>query len=639
MSLSRVLAFLLPCLALSAPAADVRYFLQLADPGFGEPEFFLNNAVGAPVILDRLIVDEVNGSVIAAITLDSVDVGQLQGAVQGYFGPGPVFKLYPAFEITPDGAGTGGQTNPPANNDALDSYVLPPQVPHFPAPPSVAGKVRVNIVGTGIDQGHPDLLNVTFVSGLSRMLNPDFLSPDPFLDPSIDYHNHETALAACIAGQQTGLLPRLGQFTGLEFRSVLTYSLPQSGVAPRAFSSDSVIALNDLIADQKTRMETPYLKNHAAVICFAHSISEPGSRDGVLELMFDLAWQNNILTVLSAGNRSIDAAISSPAGIGELIVHNDGSGQQVTTRYWPPYGSFNAKLPTARGFLGSSPEGAHHLKIGAFSSQNFSQPWTVSSTLGSNINVANTTALGDPTTNGVDLFTAGQNIIAACSQLSEEPRASDLLLNGQHYSRTRNYQQVSGTSYSAAYATALATAIFAHNPWASPAQVRDAVMTASSASSTPGTSQPNFSTLQLPSQIPHIPLTFAQWHARYVALDEFFFETSGITAADEDQDGITNLMEYVCGMDPRIQDAHLAPVVVRAPGGLKLVFQRAAYLPAEVDWTFEQSTDLDTWTPAGKGQVTHGTTRSDGGDGADLDAVLPTVADHFYRFSATVSQP
>ena len=620
--------------------------LVLTTYGFSESSVisFLENDA-PPSFLDDMIIE--GTEITTFVSVATADVDLFHAAVQNRFvsilGLGvlnPRYRLHVDLEITPDSSSPTLLPSPPANNASLDTFLPLSSAPLFTKSVKVPGKVRVNIIGTGIDESHPELSSMNFVPGLSVMPNPDFFSPMPNLDPSIDYHNHETALAASIAGQQTGLLPRLGTFPDLEFRSVLTYDLPQPNKPASAFSSDSSRALNELIFDQQDRQQLPYLKNHAALICYAHSVSQPGARDGLLELMFDRAWDNEILTILSAGNRGTTAAIASPAGVGEAIVYQTTGGFTVTARYWPPHGTFSTNLPQNFGLNSSHPRSFRHLKIGAVSASNSSLPWSVSPTLGSNINTARTGTLGDPTNNGVDLFTAGENVVTAASVISLDGNSTDLTLDGQTYKRTRAYQQISGTSLSAAYATAVATAIYSHNPWASPPQIRKAMLDASNATDTPGTTTPNFHTLSLPTSIPHITLTFNEWHARYQKLDPLL-KTSNRKLSDEDGDGVSNLLEYFCGMDPRHQDAHLAPrfEVDETTQSVKATFQKAAYLPSTTDWTIEQCGDLQSWTSIGKGQVSELPITPQNGDGTTQEVTLPltvTNTDNFYRLAITI---
>jgi hypothetical protein len=64
-------------------------------------------------------------------------------------------------------------------------------------------------------------------------------------------------------------------------------------------------------------------------------------------------------------------------------------------------------------------------------------------------------------------------------------------------------------------------------------------------------------------------------------------------AADEDGDGLANLVEYAVGRDPVTTDSSTAPLVSNHSGTLALTFQR---LRADLNYTVQASDDLAAWS-------------------------------------------
>ena len=78
---------------------------------------------------------------------------------------------------------------------------------------------------------------------------------------------------------------------------------------------------------------------------------------------------------------------------------------------------------------------------------------------------------------------------------------------------------------------------------------------------------------------------------------------------DADDDGVSNLLEYALGMNPKVSDAHLLPQPQRGGGLLSLTYQR---LRSDVTYSAETTTNLSnpaSWTISG---VDQGTPAPDG---------------------------
>jgi arylsulfatase A-like enzyme len=82
--------------------------------------------------------------------------------------------------------------------------------------------------------------------------------------------------------------------------------------------------------------------------------------------------------------------------------------------------------------------------------------------------------------------------------------------------------------------------------------------------------------------------------------------STGVTIdnADNDNDGIANLMEFALGGNPTANDAGVvAPIVTKSGSNMNFTFKRDQ---ASVTYTVEKSTDLITWTPYAVVNNTHG---------------------------------
>lgn len=626
--------FLLLLLSCTFAAAQGRFIIRVDDPDNAR---LLNtvNSIGNVIIVRNLNFPDQNLNALAAI-VNNASFGQLRDVLDIQYQGNYLLAADPVV-IPNEGSGddVGGtfDPTPPTANPALDSLVPGRPVtapPHGP----IQGEVIVDIVGTGIDQSHPDLTDLVFETPLSVM----FASGAGFLPGDIDYHNHETRLAGCIAGLNTGLLTSLGTRTGAKYRSVLCYDKPLllTPAVPTTFTSDCIAALGEILLAHEDRLATPYLKNHAAVMCFSHSVEVPNTRVGDLDALFDLAWERGIVTSISAGNFIGTAAASSPAGAGEWVLFDDGGGL-AGRRYWPPFGAATFALPGSVGFDNVSPGSDYHLKTGAHNNTPSPAPWTSSASIGSALNTANPGGFGPPMNAGVDLFAPGEGIKVPATRLHPSSGLGPIVVDDSTYYLRQGYQSGNGTSYSAAYTAAVAARILQMRPWASPAQVRAAILPPD-----PGP----FELLTIPdlTALDPMSLSYTAWIERYRKIAGFGFFAAGLDAktADPDHDGVTNIIEYFCGMDPRFADPQHAPQVSFDATALQLKarMQIAAYLPnpAPVTWRFQSSDDLVNWSDEGRGVITTEPQTAENGDGLDTTGTLtidPVERRKFFRFQLT----
>lgn len=583
---------------------DDRYLISVGNLGADLENVLIAGDISF-VTVRRVQRPDLGLNFLAAI-VPPAEINQARAVIANAFAPNYVFDNDPVS--TPSAAGGTGAVlcSPVTPNDPLIDLV--PSGPiTTPTTSELTADIIVDIMGTGIDTSHADLSSMTFEPGLSVI--PD--SGVGYLNPNFDFNDHETRIAGCIGGTTSGLLTYLGTTGSAKFRSVLFYDKPYGGT-PIAYVSDALAAVIEVTDNHKIRLADPYLKNHGAVMCFSHSLESANTRVGDLEMLLDEAWELGIFTSISAGNSADTAAARSPAGTGEWVTYD--SGGIVNVRYWPPSGIYTYSLPSAVpvGFKTTFAGYDYHLKTGGHDSAATPAVWYVGVGDGSNTNTANPSGLTPATNNGVDLFAPSTTVPVPATIISDPPAVATTVTEDTiTYGVERGYLSAAGTSYSAAYSAALATRLLQLRPWASPEQIRTEILAASTAASTGHPSVPILAVPSLPG-LAAMKLKYADWIARYVSITDeispgYFSAGKDGKLEDPDGDGVVNLVEYLCGMDPRHDDSSLAPIFEVDPDLLTLTatMQLASYLNTTdgADWEIESSTDLDTWTSLGQGTV------------------------------------
>jgi|GEM_PF-2528987 len=456
----------------------------------------------------------------------------------------------------------------------------------------------VYVVDTGIATDHtefeyaPGAATLAFLPGLS--FGYDYRSLPPVLIPALtDPHDHGTRVAGCLGGRTSGLLGPLGGRARV--KSILIYD-NDPGFPLAAFTSQAMQGILAAVADHQLRKAQPYLKNHASVLVFAHSTTAAAGRVADLDQTIEVAWQEGLQVVLAAGNEGVPAVEVSPAGAA--------------------WGYVDGGNPT-RFFFGAKPAGAvwfraadAFLVVGGCKEAG---PGALALSAFSNLNV--------PAAAAVDVFAAGEGI--PC------PSAAG----------PGDYAIGAGTSLAAGFTAAMAAWSSFERPWARAAQVRGAVLDATTAAF----GFPKAETPVLPAA-----LSYQQW------VDHFYPEPAFTLAtreplADPDGDGVANFIEYHCGQDPRFADASISPGISLSPGPggstVTVSMPTACHLgsPGQVTWELQTTTDLVNWTSAPTGAPAPVTPAVEQGDGrrweaeAAAPAAPPGSAWFRLRFFATGS--
>jgi autotransporter-associated beta strand protein len=84
--------------------------------------------------------------------------------------------------------------------------------------------------------------------------------------------------------------------------------------------------------------------------------------------------------------------------------------------------------------------------------------------------------------------------------------------------------------------------------------------------------------------------TYASWSSRGI------HNLTGGPTADDDNDGIANLLEYVLGGDPRIESNQILPTASTSGGNLVFTFRRMSSTTTDTTQVFQHSTNLTDWT-------------------------------------------
>lgn len=477
---------------------------------------------------------------------------------------------------------------------ALNQFSMPPAAIGDPCPQATP---TVYIVDTGIVSSHPDFAYppanqvLSFQTGLSYGYNVS-VNPAVLLPPYTDAFDHGTRIAGCLGGVTSGLLGALGGRANV--KSVVIYDAPIPGPLT-TFVSQAIDGILGSTADHQARKAQPYLKNHASVLIFAHSTTQAAGRFADLDRAIEIAWEEGLHVIMSAGNEGIPAVDVSPAGAawGYTL-----GGPPVRFFYGPP--------PIGATFYRAADE---FLIAGAYQQNpDFSlQIWP-----GSNLPI--------PGAAVVDGYAPGA--LVPCPALT--PPGS--FLTG------------TGTSYSAALTGALATWATTQRPWAAPVDLRRWVRT----SRLPIPGGLRFETPTLPNE----PMTYHAWIHHYYPIPVL---PAGVDLplADPDGDGMENFVEYYCGLDPRMDEAALRPALTAttSPGTTVLLahLHKACWLgPApQVALRMERSTDLLTWTPLPLTDFspTGAASPADGVPWKATAAATPLVAKEFFRLRFTATGP
>ncbi len=431
-----------------------------------------------------------------------------------------------------------------------------------PAAGACGGPATLYVVDTGVNSAHADFSlpqssgSLEFLPGITTAvyLNP-FPTPTTPVPPYLDTYDHGTRMAGVVAGQDSGLLGRLN--TRVKIKSVQAYDIdPAAGAGfTSTWASSCIAAVYAVGNDHLLRLEnSPYIRNHASVLLFAHSTEIISGHEGDLDAALDTVRGQGVHVVLAGGNEglnvpSVVAGTVSPAGMG-----------------------FAYKLginPPVRFWLGAAPVGSTYLRIPATADSIFvigghrgdNTLW-----LGSNRNA--------PLVSAVDFLAPGSGIRTTMA--------------------SGGFGSFSGTSYAAALTAATACHVLERRPWALPAETKSILMSSTTLSATTG-----YQKLGIPSPTSYagICLDYGGWLEHYDLAGP-----QAAATADPDFDGKTNMLEYCFGTDPRFPDLALSATIVQ-PSTTKVKFQvpLACYRCPElgVTMSLQTSTDLTAWSTLG----------------------------------------
>jgi hypothetical protein len=188
-------------------------------------------------------------------------------------------------QLSPDGGGGGGGPT---------SWAVPALTTGiFPAIPAAGiTSPTIYLPDTGVTTAHSELASnaLNFQPGIAAArdytINP---AGDP-LSPVPDTASHGTSMASVIGGQTCGILgPLLVQ---TKVVPVSIYDRLVNGVPDQnAWATTVLNAMLKIITDHRARIaNTPYTRNHASVVCFAHSTTNTVYRIGFLDTVMPRAW-------------------------------------------------------------------------------------------------------------------------------------------------------------------------------------------------------------------------------------------------------------------------------------------------------------------------------------------------------------
>lgn len=468
--------------------------------------------------------------------------------------------------LEPDGSPGSGPYGPSIpTNYAVDKVAGP----NLPAPPC-RSPVRFVGIDSGIRYPLGDFPASRVVFDPPYM-PPTVLSPSggpavPFLPgtwmglPSADADelDHGTGVLSCAVGTQAGILGRVPSIPAV----VQSFRIHQLG-ACAALTSDAVQALARAAQDEALRELDGSLGNDAAVILFPYR-----TVCGVSYAIDHQIWKAaraGALVVCGSGNSNFP----NQPGVVASYPPADPNEDEVCTYTSPPVvpGSparFGPLVPRSPA-CPPGPCPPYFLFVGGS-------------------NATDTRWMSDPL-NGSN-FSSETDVFAPAGQV---PVASSTALNAFHV--------VSGTSYSTGYAAGMAAYYLTQRPWAAPEEVRIWLMTQTTAPPPVSLSVSPSGTryrLSLSNRTAvECCLDYTGWTAQHRMVG-----AAALAAADFDKDGLSNVLEYGIGSNPRASTPAAGLWIHNIAGTSYLRAAKAFWLTSGcgVTWRIERSADLLLWT-------------------------------------------
>ncbi len=487
------------------------------------------------------------------------------GAVIAAFPPGAVVAEENQ-PLEPAGSGSSGPYAPtiPVNyalNKVVGSDILIPPC---------RNPVRFVAIDSGVRYPLGDFPPFR-VSFAPPYIPPTVLSPSggpsvPFLPgvwagvPTADADelDHGTGVISCAVGTQAGVLGRVPSVPAV----VQSFRVHRRG-ACAALVSDAVQALAKAAQDEALRELDGSLGNDAAIITFPYR-----TVCGLSYAIDHQIWKASragALVICGTGNNNV-ATQPSTAGSYPLADPN----QDIFCVYTNP--PVNPGSPARLGpTVARTPPCPSTPCLGYFlfagGSSNVDTRWSTDAINGSNYGIE------------TDVYAPGESVSVASS------------------TSINAFRGASGTSFSCGYAAGNASYYLTQRPWAKPEDVRTWLMTLTAAPTPVSIAVSPSGTryrLSLTNRLPvSCCLDYTSWTAEHRLTGG-----SSVAAADFDSDGLTNLVEYAVGSDPRLSTP-AAGLWIQNVGGVNyLRMARAFWLNAECGVTFrvECSPDLMTWS-------------------------------------------
>lgn len=391
-----------------------------------------------------------------------------------------------------------------------------------------------------------------------------------------DELDHGTGVMSCAVGAQAGVLGRVPTIPSI----VQSYRIHRLG-ACAALASDAIQALAKAAQEEALRELDGTLGNDGAVILFPYR-TVCGVSYGIDHQIWKAARAGAVV-ICGSGNYN---AAAQPGVVAGYPVADPNQDIFCTYAFPPAAPGSPARFGPLVPRSPACPPGPcppYFVFVGGSNATD--TRWTVDAINGSN-------------------FSSETDVYAPAGSI---PAASSTALN--------NYHQVSGTSFSCGYAAGVAAYYLTQRPWASPEDVRTWLMTQTSspppvniAVSPSGTRY----RLSLPNRASvDCCMDYTSWTAQH--------RLTGINsgaAADFDGDGLSNVVEYGVGSNPRASTPAAGIWIHNVAGTRYLRAAKAFWLMGECGATYriQSSTDLVSWTDitAGFTQVLPETRDNDG---------------------------